>query len=379
MPYVAGAMQQLLLQATWDTSDLDVLSLTQQRVFNLISLFNCATAPDLATLIGPIGTEIEDCMGCCLRFMNGKLQSLNCGVWEDIPGQDDPAVPPLQPAGGAPQPTPDGGCQTYHATMLASDRWLVPTPVSTGDTIGVSNLNGASNVDGDLFWFGPNGLLFFGGAYQAGTGAASVTSPVPAELVQGLCLFVGGNFYSLIDGDITIPSGVSNEQPYVMLNTDAPHDLAGTIQFDLTVCNNQQGPWASTLDFTASSYGEFVTAAFAAWTVGIGYEGGVNGSVPHWDQLDLLIDSCSIDTLQIVYDAASVGGGSQSVFFQVNGSGYGTPVVPSVGTAQLYSHGGQVDLVTNITAVVSTGTTGGADKITSMVIVGHGPKPSQLP
>lgn len=38
-PYIAGALKQLLLQTTWDTDDPSVLSLQQQRVTNLISLF----------------------------------------------------------------------------------------------------------------------------------------------------------------------------------------------------------------------------------------------------------------------------------------------------------------------------------------------------
>jgi len=45
LPYVRGALQQLLLQSTWKTSDPDQLLLAQQRAFNLIDLFQeCSTA-----------------------------------------------------------------------------------------------------------------------------------------------------------------------------------------------------------------------------------------------------------------------------------------------------------------------------------------------
>lgn len=42
IPYVVGALQQLLLQATWKTDDPAVLLLAQQRAFNLIDLFMAA-------------------------------------------------------------------------------------------------------------------------------------------------------------------------------------------------------------------------------------------------------------------------------------------------------------------------------------------------
>lgn len=40
LPYIRGALQQLLLQATWDTDDPAVLQLAQSRAFNLINLFS---------------------------------------------------------------------------------------------------------------------------------------------------------------------------------------------------------------------------------------------------------------------------------------------------------------------------------------------------
>lgn len=46
LPYVRGALQQLLLQSTWNTSDPAVLALIQGRVWNLIDLFQeCEETP----------------------------------------------------------------------------------------------------------------------------------------------------------------------------------------------------------------------------------------------------------------------------------------------------------------------------------------------
>jgi len=43
IPFVIGALQQLLLQATWKTDDPAALLLVQQRAFNLLDLFTCGS------------------------------------------------------------------------------------------------------------------------------------------------------------------------------------------------------------------------------------------------------------------------------------------------------------------------------------------------
>ena len=45
LPYIRGALQQLLLQATWATNDPDELRTTQGRMFNLITLFHECVTP----------------------------------------------------------------------------------------------------------------------------------------------------------------------------------------------------------------------------------------------------------------------------------------------------------------------------------------------
>lgn len=68
LPYVRGALQQLLLQATWDTTSPDALLLVQQRAFSLIDLFvECSGVPAIScpynfTVSGstPDGFVVED-------------------------------------------------------------------------------------------------------------------------------------------------------------------------------------------------------------------------------------------------------------------------------------------------------------------------------
>jgi len=254
MSLITGALQQLLLQSTWNT-DPDTLAIVQGWVFDLIAQFNCATALTLEQLCGSMPDGGDCDMGCCLRFQDGKLQQLDCGVWVDVAGQSNLPVGPLQPADGAPQPQPGGGCDTYHATMIASQQWLVPTPVSTGDQINVTDFNGASHEAGAIFWYGPNGQRYFAGNYEAGTEFTSGTDPVPTAPHQSLIIGVGGSFYQLVPGPFSVPVGVTNEQPVIYLNTDTPADLSGTVQFDVEVCNNQAGTFIHVFDFTAGTQG----------------------------------------------------------------------------------------------------------------------------
>lgn len=46
LPYIRGALKQLLLQTTWDTTDPSVLAIVQQQAFDLIDLFpECNSGP----------------------------------------------------------------------------------------------------------------------------------------------------------------------------------------------------------------------------------------------------------------------------------------------------------------------------------------------
>lgn len=72
LPYVRGALQQLLLQTTWDTEDPALLALTQGRVWNLISLFS-----ECGGSIPPIA--------CGYTFSGGS----GAGVWSGAPNWGD--------------------------------------------------------------------------------------------------------------------------------------------------------------------------------------------------------------------------------------------------------------------------------------------------
>jgi len=70
IPFIIGALQQLVLQATWKTDDPAALLLVQQRAMTLINLFNCGSGElpficvaDFAVSANPFATWSID-SGC---------------------------------------------------------------------------------------------------------------------------------------------------------------------------------------------------------------------------------------------------------------------------------------------------------------------------
>jgi len=285
---------------------------------------------------------------------------------------------PGQP-GGQPVPQPPaGGCANYHGEVAGSGLWLMPTVVSTGDTIQVSNVLGATNDGATINWYCGDGDQFFAGAC-VGFPVTVGTDPLPAVFHQKLIAKIGSTFYDVFGGTFTVPSGHTNDQVVFQINADPLSACSGNLSFDIIVCNNQSGVWTSTLDFMINPYSSFVGGAFASWAMGSGYQGVVNGGVPNWAQLDITLDSCDIDSVVMTYDALTPGGSSSVVFFQINSTGYGTPGATIAGNPVTYLVTDPAAAATLLQAIVSTGTTGGVDHIQKLFITGHGAKPSQLP
>src|SRR5258706_892859 len=142
---------------------------------------------------------------------------------------------------GADQPAPGGGCATYHMGLSNGGRRLVPTAVSEGDTITISNTIGDTNGSSFAKWFCLSGDQFWAGnclPYPE-TDAGAL---LPAVSVGVLVVYIAGTYY---DGrsPITVPMGVSNVQPEFALNYDPTLPISGDITFDVEVCNNAPEDW----------------------------------------------------------------------------------------------------------------------------------------
>src|SRR5258706_3298139 len=231
-PVIAGSLEQLVLQTSWPTDEPAALNLVQEGVFDLIALFNCATAKNLTQICGVPGSGCEDCMGCCIRVNNGILQTLDCGVWTDVPGQPQGGIfNPSQPGAGSPQPAPGGGCAEYHFSLPGNGTRLLPTVVSTGDTILISGASGVS-YDGRLLkWFCPDGSQFIAGACTS-FNYTDAGNPVPGSNEMRLVAEIGGTVYDVFGTMFTVPAGHTNHPVVVQLNIAAISVHGGFLDYD---------------------------------------------------------------------------------------------------------------------------------------------------
>lgn len=264
LPYVVTCLYQLVLQATWDTTDPDALNLVQARAMTLISNFIQGCNPPPPNSLPGAGGD-EDMMirqnpdnPCELQFsVNGTTWC----TWADLT-LCHPAV--TQPGAGAPQPPAGGGQQCYHAIMNASDKWLVPTTVSGGDQIVFSNVTGAGADGGiDGLWYCPNGQTYFAGACIGvpGDKAADVAPTIPH---MRLIVQIGGVYYDAYNTSFTVPGGVLDAPVTVQINDSNITDNSGSYQFDVCVTNNQsQTSWEHTFDFATGAHGWTAYNGFA--------------------------------------------------------------------------------------------------------------------
>ena len=277
LPYIAGALQQLLLQSTWQYDTTDELNKVQGQAFNLISLFNCVTAPTLTQVCGRLnGSEVTEEMPIRVDCDCNVFVTCCDGTEKQILTADQvrAAFAP-QPGAGSELPTP-GKCVQYHANMPGNGRWLLPGPVSTGDTLDVTGITGVTYDAGNLDWHCPGGDVFFAG-FCSGVTFTNGANPMPSVPEMKLIASIGGTFYDVIGGLFTVPSGVSNEPVTFQVNHADISGDGGALSFDVTVCNNQASSWSHTFNLLSND-GGFTNIDYplhnptAAWSSGTGWE-----------------------------------------------------------------------------------------------------------
>lgn len=158
-----------------------------------------------------------------------------------------------QPGSGSPQPDPGGGSQCYHASLEASNKWLLPYQVNAGDVIAISNANG-SWTDGSGLWQCPNGQSYFLGACSGGT-TTSGADPAPTLAHASLIAKIGSTYYNAYNTSITVPSGVSHANVEFQINDPSLSGNYGNITFDVCVTNNAISTWSHEFDFVSGSQG----------------------------------------------------------------------------------------------------------------------------
>lgn len=201
-------------------------------------------------VIEELGYEMSVCEQ--IRFNNGKLQGLCCGEWTDIPGQGDTTQGGSgQPGDGAIQPAP-GETECYSGRLLGTGKWYLPTNVSTGDTIEITDPSGSWHDGAFSVWRCPDGNIFFAGGCIAST-ATDGGDPLPSQPHMSLIADIGGTFYPVLTGGVfTVPGGVSNSPVTLQANDGTLTDNAGEIAFNACVKNNQAGTFHHVQNFAVN-------------------------------------------------------------------------------------------------------------------------------
>lgn len=262
-----------------------------------------------------------------------------------------------QPGAGSRQPSPGGGEECYTAKLAARGQWLLPTSVNAGDTIEISDAQGAA-TDGTGLWYCPDGESFIAGVCIPGSGTYSGSDPVPLEKHMAIVVKIASTFYKIPQGTpFTVPGGVSNAQVVFQLNDASLSDNDGDETFNVCVVNNAAASWSHTLIF-ASTPGSFGAQSYnpgdragAIYVLGTGWNSnntnaGDGSSAQRYTQCDILFDWVTSTTLKSVVakmntTVGSNAGGSTlatQIQYRTGASNTNlTTITPATGTNQTIS------------------------------------------
>lgn len=277
LPYILGALFPLTASRTWETDDADIRREALDLLAQIASAKACQV-PDNS------GIEVDDCE-MKFRMCGGKLQVCDCGTWVDIPSCDDNpgGFEPTQPGAGAPQPPAGGGKAYYCGALSGPSEYIIPTLMSSGDTLLFSLLAGAWHGSDDLFWFCPDGYVFVDGVCGDVPPRGS-PDPVPGARHMSIIAYIDGTPYDVLGIDpstqapttFTIPSGHTNAQVVLTGNIDDNAKIRGEVTFCVNVVNNAAARWTHEFDFVSSTgpwvpLSDSIVTDGAVWIPGTGW------------------------------------------------------------------------------------------------------------
>lgn len=219
--------------------------------------------------------EMEYMMSVCeqLKFEDGVLKGLCCGDWVAIDGQSGGVVPSgvVQPNGSS-RPAP-GQSKCYNVLLNANNQWQLPFPVADGDTITITDANGAWS-DGTTAWYCPDGTPFVLGICIGSQGHAGGDPDTTDYHMQAIAK-VGSSYYPASNGIFTIPGGTGTQSLILQANDGTLDDNRGSISLNICVQNNAtppSTPWCFVMDLTASDYGFTALGGFGTYVPGVGWQ-----------------------------------------------------------------------------------------------------------
>jgi hypothetical protein len=154
-------------------------------------------------------------------------------------------------AGAIEQPTDGdniepGECRQWSVSLRANEKWLLPAPVSEGDTIQISGATGAWN-DGSAGWNCISGQVYILGACGADD-AADAGDPLQTVNHMRLVANVDGSWYDAYNQTIAVGAGVTDGKVYLQANDDSLSDNSGSVSFTVRYCRAADIP--STISVT---------------------------------------------------------------------------------------------------------------------------------
>lgn len=309
-----GAMLSLSYWFNWSRDDAQTGKAAADVWFDVFTKAQAAFiagCPDCPMPILPRGMEVD-------FDMSGLRIDCDCNVWITCCDGTEKQIFTAdqvrqaidgQPGNGAPQP-PNGGCQIYGGTITGLSKFLIPTIVNTGDTIEIQSANGASNDAVGARWNCPDGTYFFAGLCGGPT-YLDPSSLVPAAPAGSLVIGIDGVWYAL-DGEFTVPGGVTNGQAVVALNYPQADQISGTVTLAVNVCNNAVGTYTHVFNFPVGTDGWVLNpdtgiGPRGVWTAGAGWThtDTINDAGGWWRGVSIkrvLSPAANINSIEVVYN-----------------------------------------------------------------------------
>lgn len=282
LPYINGALQALVLQATWDTDDPTALQLVQDRAQLLIAMFiEAGACPVFMIRNNPSDTcllDVSNDGGATWSIAEASIEPCASAISsQQIDARFPPGNPPANgqpgtnPNGPAPAP---GACYDYKLSVTPDGPALIPLNIVPGDTITLIDATGAWS-DGQLgrflsVWQCPNSQVFLAGTC---TGAIVPTTDVtdPLQTAGHMELILSapdGTFHAIRTGvTYEVPSGMPAGNFQLVCNQGSAAFNLGSVQAHIQVCNaHDDETIAVTVDGTVSTI-DFHTAIGRTYTI----------------------------------------------------------------------------------------------------------------